>query len=114
MYASTLNLDLSVMDDPCLGTYAGKAKEFYFGESLDKNDIGAYVQLVGDSSLGLGSDTTARMMTALASAPPLYRYVHSFSDNTTYSLGPKTDYGTNHGDELFYIFNLTGVLHCST
>ena len=69
--------------------------------------------MIGDSWFGLGSDTTARMMTGPASATPLYRYVHSFSDNTTHSLGPKTDYGTNHGDELFYIFNLTGVLHCS-
>merc|ERR1719189_1532543 len=44
-------------------------------------------------------------MTVPDSAPPLYRYIHSFADNTSYSLGPTQEYGPTHGDEMFYIFN---------
>ena len=41
LHPFTVNLSLHY--DPCLITYARKAKDYYFGESLDSEDILSYV-----------------------------------------------------------------------
>ena len=56
VFFDTLNLDLSLFS-PCLSTWATSAGLEFFGETLDAEDLMAYLHLSGDSKFGVVFDT---------------------------------------------------------
>ena len=59
VFFDTLNLDLSLFS-PCLSTWATAAGLEFFGETLDAEDLMAYLHLSGDSKFGVVLDTISR------------------------------------------------------
>ena len=61
IFFDTLNLDLSLFS-PCLSTWATAAGLEFFGETLDAEDLMAYLHLSGDSKFGVVFDTISPWM----------------------------------------------------
>jgi len=104
VFFDTLNMDLSLYS-PCLPTWAEAAGLEFFGEALDSKDLLAYLHLQGDTKFGVGNSMSADLFN---SAPNItvYRYLHTFQDNTSYSFAGTTEWGPTHGDELPYLWIL--------
>jgi len=93
--------------DTCDVQYADKAKHFYFGDTLDRDDLVAYLKFGSDSSFLYGMRKYMDYMSS--SKVPIYNYRMSFQDNTSFSFTEGTvglGLGTAHGDELPYIFKI--------
>jgi len=91
----------------CDREYAKNAKEFYFGEKMDKADVVAYLNFNFDTHFIY--DNWRYMKSMANSQVPIFNYMMSFQDNTSYSFSPGTvglGFGTSHGDELPYIFDI--------
>ena len=58
VFFDTLNLDLSLFS-PCLSTWATAAGLEFFGETLDAEDLMAYLHLLGDSKFGVACNNIA-------------------------------------------------------
>jgi len=104
VFFDTLNLDLSLFS-PCLSTWTTAAGLEFFGDTLDAEDLMAYLHLLGDSKFGVGNSMSADLFN---SAPNItvYRYLHTFQDNSSFSFAGTTDWGPTHGDELTYMWTI--------
>ena len=65
IFFDTLNLDLSLFS-PCLSTWATAAGLEFFGDTLDAEDLMAYLHLLGDSKFGVVFDKIS---------PKMYKYL---------------------------------------
>ena len=87
--------------------YGRLAKQEYFGDTLDSQDLVAYLELGSDAGFHYGH---YRYMEYMSSTEvPVYNYRMSFQDNTSFSFAEGTvglGLGTSHGDELPYIFKI--------
>ena len=83
------------------------AKDFYFEEKLDKDDLVAYLNFNFDTHFIYGN---WRYMKSISNSQvPIFNYMMTFQDNTSFSFSPGTvglGLGTSHGDELPYIFDI--------
>jgi len=102
VFFDTLNLDLSLFS-PCLPAWAEAAGLEFFGQALDSGDLLPYLHLLGDSKFGVGNSISADLFT---SAPNItvYRYLHTFQDDSSFSFAGTTEWGPTHGDELTYMW----------
>ena len=61
IFFDTLNLDLSLFS-PCLSTWTTAAGLEFFGDTLDAEDLMAYLHLLGDSKFGVVLDKISPKM----------------------------------------------------
>merc|ERR1712179_71859 len=93
--------------DNCDEKYASKAKNFYFGERLDSDDLLSYITFGSDVKFGFATNRYINYMTD--SPVPVYNYIMSFQDNTSFSFGVGSvgkGLGIAHGDELPYQYKI--------
>ena len=93
--------------DNCDAKYANKAKSFYFGERLDSEDLLAYITFGSDVKFGF---PTNKYIDYMANSPvPVYSFIMTFQDNTSFSFGVGSvgkGLGIAHGDELPYLYKI--------
>merc|ERR1711892_105120 len=93
--------------DNCDVKYAKLAKTFYFGDTLDSDDLLSYVTMGSDIKFAYGTQEYMDYMRD--SQVPVYNFRMSFQDNTSFSFATGTvgkGLGVAHGDELPYIYKI--------
>ena len=93
--------------DHCDEQYASKAKNFYFGETLNSDDLLSYINFGSDVKFGF---PTNKYINFIADSPvPVYNYIMTFQDNTSFSFAAGSvgkGLGIAHGDELPYLYKI--------
>merc|ERR1712142_2978 len=106
-YQMFLEKNLLNTTDNCDKKYARQAKSFYFGDTLDSNDLLSYITFGSDAKFGFA---TNKYIDYMADSPvPVYNFIMSFQDNTSYSFGVGSvgkGLGVAHGDELPYLYKI--------
>jgi len=104
IFFSSLNLDPSLFSS-CQAPWATAAGDRFLGDTIGPEDLMEWIHLLSDTRFAVGNELTANL---LSTAPNItvYRYLHTFQDNTSFSFVGTTEWGTSHGDELPYIWGL--------
>ncbi|XP_077284978.1 uncharacterized protein LOC143910401 [Arctopsyche grandis] len=95
--------------DPAVITAA--IKDFYLnGNTININTIMNLTDIYTDSYFTTGLDETL-VLSLPKTSEPVYLYFFTFKGRLSFSVpfgDPVRDYGTCHGDELIYLFNIGG------
>merc|ERR1719233_1432947 len=84
IYQMFLERSLLNTTDKCDEQYASMAKNFYFGDTLDSDDLLSYINFGSDVKFGF---PTNMYIDYLAGSPvPVYNYIMTFQDNTSFSF----------------------------
>merc|ERR1712179_626757 len=109
LYQMLPQKDLLNLTDSCDEMHALQAKDFYFGETTDSDDLLAYLAFGSDVKFGFGTNKWIDYMSSSGNLGPVYNYIMSFQDNTSFSFAPGVvgrGLGVAHGDELPYLYKI--------
>ena len=82
------------------------AREFYFGDTIDEDDLKQMINLNSDVQFYFGTD---KLINYLLPHVPVYHYILFFQDLFSFTINPNilgTDLGVGHADDLAYLWDI--------
>ena len=82
------------------------AREFYFGDTIDEDDLKQLINLNSDVQFYFGTD---KLINYLQPHVPVYHYILFFQDLFSFTINPNilgTDLGVGHADDLAYLWDI--------
>jgi len=95
---------------PCDTQISRMAREFYFGEEINEDDLKQFINLNTDVQFWYGTDKLIKLL--VPKVPAVFHYILYFQDMFSFALNPATlgsELGVAHADELPYLFDLFGL-----
>jgi len=85
------------------------ARQFYFGDTIDQDDLKQFINLNSDVQFWYGTDKLIKLLSPHVS---VFHYILFFQDLLSFTINPNvlgTDLGVGHADDLAYLWDIYGL-----